>query len=670
MQIDGAANQGRVTDAPAGAPLIVSLFDTFSLVHRGRPILVKNKKAQALFAYLALSSSPSESRERLCGLLWSESEEQKARASLRQTLHQIRETLTEVGIDAVSIARDEVRIDKSKLDVDVWNVTRTVRTQVHPLLLDRKHLPESLLPGFDEIDPSFRSWLLVQRQSLHETLERELEVALATAGPNLPLVKQLAGALLNLDPTHEVACRRLIQAFAEQGDVASALKTYKALWDLLDSEYDIEPSAQTQALIVELKKGVPVEEAAPPAALPEKLAMSVAAFDLSGLRPDNAYIINGFRHELIACLVRFREWYVRDAALKPKDASATAVRGYHIEASALEADSGVRLILTLRDSGSDVYIWSDRYHITLANWFETQQTVVRRIAVALNGHLSAERLGRVARDHDTALQVYDRWLRGQALIQNYNPSDWHRAADIFKEIIKEVPEFAPAYSSLVQLYNSVHLVHPGIFRNTQREQQALELAKAAVQVDPIDSRSQLCLGWAHAMAKQYAQAELNLGLAHDLNENDPWTLNSSAQGFAYCGALERARRSADQALELSLIPSPSHWAYQVGTRFLCGDYDGCINAAERAAGNTVNLSGWKASALYHVGRRDEAVEETRQFIQRMQSQWFGSEPPTQQAVTRWFLHLFPIKEQEGWERLRDGLAGAGAPVAAIRHHEW
>jgi DNA-binding SARP family transcriptional activator len=670
MQVDAAVTESRVMDATADIPLIVSLFDAFSLTYGGRPILVKNKKAQALFAYLALSSSPSETRERLCGLLWSESEEQKARASLRQTLHQIRETLDEVGLDAVSISRDEVRIDKSKLNVDVWNVAGHIRTQVHPLLLARKHLPERLLPDFDEIDPAFRSWLLVQRQSLHDTLERELEDALAAAGSDLALVKQRAQALLNLDPTHEVACRRLIQVYAEQGDVASALKTYKALWDLLDSEYDIEPSQQTKDLIVELKKGTPVDEPRPPAAPTAKFAMSVAAFELSGLRSDNLYIVNGFRHELIACLVRFREWYVRDAALKPKEASALSVPGYHIEASALEAEGGVRLILTLRESGSDVYVWSDRYHITLANWFETQQAVVRRIAVALNVHLSAERLERVARDHDTALQVYDRWLRGQALIQNYNPSDWHRAADIFKEIIKEVPEFAPAYSSLVQLYNSVHLVHPGIFRNTQREQQALELAKAAVKVDPIDSRSQLCLVWAHAMAKQYAQAELNLGLAHDLNENDPWTLNSSAQGFAYCGALERARRSADQALELSLIPSPSHWSYQVGTRFLCGDYEGCINAADRAAGTTVNLSGWKASALYHVGRRDEAVEETRQFIERMQSQWFGSEPPTRQAVTRWFLHLFPIKEREGWERLRDGLAGAGAPVAGIRHHEW
>jgi DNA-binding SARP family transcriptional activator len=670
MQVDAAVTESRVMDATADTPLIVSLFDAFSLTYRGRPILVKNKKAQALFAYLALSVSPSESRERLCGLLWSESEEQKARASLRQTLHQIRETLDEVGLDAVSISRDEVRVDKSRLNVDVWNVAGRIHTQVHPLLLDRKHLPERLLPDFDEIDPAFRSWLLVQRQSLHDTLERELEDALAAAGSDLALVKQRAQALLNLDPTHEVACRRLIQVYAEQGDVASALKTYKTLWDLLDSEYDIEPSQQTKDLIVELKKGTPVDEPRLPPAPPQKFAMSVAAFELSGLRPDNLYIVNGFRHELIACLVRFREWYVRDAALKPKDASTLPVRGYHIEASALEAEGGVRLILTLRESGSGVYVWSDRYHITLANWFETQQAVVRRIAVALNVHLSAERLDRVARDHDTALQVYDRWLRGQALIQNYNPADWHRAADIFREIIKEVPEFAPAYSSLVQLYNSVHLVHPGIFRSSQREQQALELAKAAVKVDPIDSRSQLCLGWAHAMAKQYAQAELNLGLAHDLNENDPWTLNSSAQGFAYCGALDRARRSADQALELSLIPSPGHWAYQVGTRFLCGDYEGCIHAADRAAGNLVNLSGWKASALYHAGRPDEAAVESRQFIERMQSQWFGSDPPTQQAVTRWFLHLFPIKEREGWERLRDGLAGAGAPTAGIRHHEW
>ena len=44
--------------------------------------------------------------------------------------------------------------------------------------------------------------------------------------------------------------------------------------------------------------------------------------------------------------------------------------------------------------------------------------------------------------------------------------------------------------------------------------------------------------------------------------------------------------------------------------------------------------------------------------------------PTNDAVTRWFLHHFPIKQKEDWERLRDGIAGAGAAVRHISHQEW
>jgi len=31
-------------------------------------------------------------------------------------------------------------------------------------------------------------------------------------------------------------------------------------------------------------------------------------------------------------------------------------------------------------------------------------------------------------------------------------------------------------------------------------------------------------------------------------------------------------------------------------------------------------------------------------------------------MTRWLLHLYSIEHEETWERLRAGLAGAGAPV--------
>ena len=46
-----------------------------------------------------------------------------------------------------------------------------------------------------------------------------------------------------------------MQARAEEGDVSGALRAYKALWDMLDEEYDMEPSAHTQELVAKIKTG-------------------------------------------------------------------------------------------------------------------------------------------------------------------------------------------------------------------------------------------------------------------------------------------------------------------------------------------------------------------------------------------------------------------------------
>src|SRR5205807_2063063 len=64
-----------------------------------------------------------------------------------------------------------------------------------------------------------------------------------------------AAAILNLDPTHEEACRYAMEARAVAGDIAGALRLYKALWDLLDHEYGMEPSPETLHLVARIKLG-------------------------------------------------------------------------------------------------------------------------------------------------------------------------------------------------------------------------------------------------------------------------------------------------------------------------------------------------------------------------------------------------------------------------------
>ena len=246
--------------------LRIETFGRFVVRCGDREIVLNGRKARALLGYLALADSGQETRERLVGLLWSETEEAKARASLRQTLYEIREAFQAVGFDKFDADKHVIRIDRDALEVDLWEVMDSAkRGEPHAILLERDRATESLLHELESVDPSFRSWLLAKRQSLHDRLVAHLEDALrgqvdAASSRN---EEQVARALMKLDPTHEEAARALIRARVAAGDVGGALNIYRALWNLLEEEYDVEPSKETQELIAAVKLGQPTGIAAP-----------------------------------------------------------------------------------------------------------------------------------------------------------------------------------------------------------------------------------------------------------------------------------------------------------------------------------------------------------------------------------------------------------------------
>lgn len=249
---------------------------------------------------------------------------------------------------------------------------------------------------------------------------------------------------------------------------------------------------------------------------------------------------------------------------------------------------------------------------------------------------------------------------------SFAAEDWHQAAQMFREIIAKTPSFAPAYSSLAQLNNAIHLCHHGVFRTQERCIEALACAREATNLDPIDSRSQLALGWAHLMANRHDLAATHYTIAEELNDNDPWTLVSSGLGFAFSGDAMRARRLADRALDLTVMPGPTHWGYQMRIRFLGGDLAGAAEAGQFAA-NVPAFPGWKAALLCGLGNLQGATDELERFYQMADRNWVGGAAPTRERVMSWFLHSFPIKRREDWERLRDLLISAGAPAKDIEH---
>src|ERR1700733_10871070 len=105
------------SENPANAVFRMGLFGPASFNVGGRELRFKSLKLRAALGYIALNDSLTETRERLVGLLWSESGEEHARASLRQNIRELRVAL---GPDhgGLHIVARELGFQRGSIEVD------------------------------------------------------------------------------------------------------------------------------------------------------------------------------------------------------------------------------------------------------------------------------------------------------------------------------------------------------------------------------------------------------------------------------------------------------------------------------------------------------------------------------------------------------------------------
>lgn len=687
MQRTSSVVREKTATPQVGEPLRLRLLGDFAITFEGRPVAVTKRKTKALLAYLALSDTGRDTRERLVGLLWSENDEEHARASLRQAVHEIKSACDAAGFDGLDFDKLTLGLQSGRFRSDVDDILAAiVRRGVSPRLLSTQRLADTLLDGLDDLDPAFQIWVRTRRQLLHDRLVSSLEAFLSVEN-GAQDASQAASALLNLDATHEPACRHLIQTRAAKGDLSGAMKAYKALWDVLEDDFDIEPSKETQDLIVGIKQQADWSESlgSAPTALPpaapairrspvwaKGLLISVGAFDAGGVPPERRYVVDGFQHELVACLMRFREWSVRTLRPqeRPQPVSWSSPPEYLIEGTTYESTGTIRLVITFRDVATGICVWSDRFALTLATWLDMQQHIVRGVASAMNVHLSAERLRRMATDGVVDLDIHDRWLRGQALVHHLASAHWQSALTIFEDLVREQPDYGPALTSLVQMNNTEHIARPGRFRDRSKAAQILAMAQRAASLDPLDSRAQLNLAWTHQLAGHLDEATLHASLATELNGSDPWTLMSAGHIFAYCGDYARAAALSQASIDLTPMATPQQMTYRSIIDFLAKDYPGCLHAAAHGLESSPGFSLWICAALAHMGRVEDARIELQKAFDAIAADWHGDRPATRENIAHWMLHLYPIGVPADWERLRAGLALAGAPVAQVAFGTW
>lgn len=646
--------------------LTITVIGELALSFAGKPIRTQSRKSELLLACLALSANGQMARQSAADLLWSEGSEDAARTSLRQAVMTIKRALIAAGFNGFSAGRDQLSLDLSLVSVDAVELLAAVKSGAAPDLgqLHRFRYAETLFKGLDSVDESFAAWARMQRQIWRDMMSDALQAGFQQAVGKPSKRQTWAKAILAFDPCNEPVARQLMELRADAGDFTGSHSAYNDLANAMREDVDSEPSLPTRQLAAAISLRQDVQKSgltaiAPLSATPRSEAspvILVSAIPQTVSDAQLAGILAGLRFELVSLLVRFREWSVVDW-----DAPNAVHRrpAYTILFSGHARDSQYTYSITLRDERDGAFIWSDTFRGGPDTLQEAEETFVRRMASALNIHISADRLRRFTTSNSIPASHFDAWVKAQQLMHRWRDSDDMAAYELLEGIVRDLPAFSPAHSALAQHANGRHIVNPGTFPDREVTLGAFRHASTARLLDPLDAKAHLCLAWTHALLGQFTEAESAFRDSLLLNSNDPWVLTSATHGLAFCGCQADVKTLTARIAGLGVALAAEHWSYLAGIHFLMGDFDASIAASRQVEHGYYGLRTWAIASHVEKGDLATARIEADQLFKALVRAWKSNRTASPGIAGDWLASMFPIKDLAVRRRLRTRLAEAG-----------
>ena len=184
----------------------------------------------------------------------------------------------------------------------------------------------------------------------------------------------------------------------------------------------------------------------------------IAVLPLQNLsaEPDSDYFVDGLTDEIIRNLAVIKGLEVRSRtssfAFKDKPRNLRDIGqqlgvNLVVEGSIMRSGSKLRINAQLIQIAGDVPLWAERFDRELKDVFAIQDEISRAIVNKLR-----LTLGRGQRRYETNLEAYELYLTARAVVARRGTSNAQKAAELFEQVIKTDPAFAPAYAGLVDAY--------------------------------------------------------------------------------------------------------------------------------------------------------------------------------------------------------------------------
>lgn len=583
---------------PASAqkvPVRIDLLGPFRVAQGGDVLRLTSRKAVALAGYLARRHGRIP-RDSLAALLWPDSGDGQARASLRQALAALRRELgAAAGIilaedDAVMLRRDRTTVDATEFD-------QFARAE-DPVGLDAAQAlwRGDLLEGIGAVSPEFDRWLAAERSQLRAGLESVLLRLCdhhAAAGQQDAVIAT-ALRLLALDPLQEHVHRRIIAAYRQQQRFDAALRQFDSLSRVLAGELGVSPEPATVELIRAVRRqragtsgDLPAPAASPapqPAAPTARPSIAVLPLIAAATQPDALLLGEGIAEEVIVNLSRDRGLMVvsRQSSFHPEIAQAAPAE--------IGARLGVRFVLSgsARLSGrrfranvhlarctDGVELWAQTYDRDVDDVFGLQSDIARMVMVTAIGRITEDASETASVDPD----VWRLGLLGLRHIHCHTPADMQRAIGYLTQAVGIDADNSRALGllALATLYDRWNY---GMRTDVA---DLLPLAARAVARDSRDSRARCALALACLLTRDHDLAGHHFFAGLAANPNDDLLMIEYGRYLAYTDRPEEALSRVREAMRLNPLRPDWYWNIRGRCQHLLGRHADALDSFRHIA---------------------------------------------------------------------------------------
>jgi serine/threonine protein kinase/Tfp pilus assembly protein PilF len=367
---------------------------------------------------------------------------------------------------------------------------------------------------------------------------------------------------------------------------------------------------------------------------------SVAVLPFRNLSADsqNEYFSEGTTEEIITKLSKISNLQVasRTSVARYKDTLEDAKQigkelgvRFLLEGSVRKEQNRVRITAQLVDTSTGFHLWAEDFDKELKDVFVVQEETALKIAETLDLRLTPQEQQAVRHRYTQNAQAYDAYLRGVALVGQFDtPEKLEKGRQQFERALELDPEYGPALAGLAT-------VEVDYYRNYKTDpahfQRAQQLAERALTIDPQMPGAHVALGQVAAASYDYRRGAEEFRIATHLDPSDALAWDQLGWVLSYLQPPEaaEAEKASREAIRLGYETLGGYY-HLARALLLQGRYDGAISALEHARTLSPNSSvpDYGLSQVYLAqGRYDQALS----LLER--------QPPDQMqtAVTRFLL---------------------------------